>query len=303
MLRIDTVIVLITQLLILEPIDIVWIKIWRPKRSRCLFGRKTLFNCLNVLCIFFVVAWLWSTISPSVSVIYVSLDWLTTTTKPLLLLLLLLPAYCSLTVGARAGTHHLADARHQRQVDGQKYSGQGRSKKSARLIAAELALRNFIQLKDGAVLTPIIKSVSSNNVDFTSDELELENGTAASNGMLKTIFKVLYYIICEMQAPGTMKYKIHMDNTTSKSKPLFDPIRPDVVGLWFIQSILYTLNIHLHAHIVTLLYISSQWAHNHTKVFVPGREETEHWACSVTGFISLYTFLYFWSPCCREVFD
>lgn len=73
------------------------------------------------------------------------------------------------------------------QVDGQKYSGQGRSKKMARLIAAESALRNFIQLKDGAVL---IKShLQDASLDFTSDELLNENGAAggaggaAANGM------------------------------------------------------------------------------------------------------------------------
>lgn len=59
-----------------------------------------------------------------------------------------------------------------RQVDGQKYNGQGRSKKIARIQAAQTALRSFIQFKDGAILSP---SKPSNNVDFTSDE-HLENG-------------------------------------------------------------------------------------------------------------------------------
>lgn len=58
------------------------------------------------------------------------------------------------------------------QVDGQKYNGQGRSKKIARIQAAQTALRSFIQFKDGAILSP---SKPSNNVDFTSDE-HLENG-------------------------------------------------------------------------------------------------------------------------------
>ncbi|XP_068154399.1 double-stranded RNA-specific editase Adar isoform X3 [Drosophila tropicalis] len=56
-------------------------------------------------------------------------------------------------------------------VDGQKYMGQGRSKKVARIEAAATALRSFIQFKDGAVLTPL---KPSGNLDFTSDE-HLEN--------------------------------------------------------------------------------------------------------------------------------
>lgn len=66
------------------------------------------------------------------------------------------------------------------QVDGQKYSGQGRSKKMARLIAAESALRNFIQLKDGAVL--IKTHLQDASLDFTSDELLNENGAAGAAG-------------------------------------------------------------------------------------------------------------------------
>lgn len=58
------------------------------------------------------------------------------------------------------------------QVDGQKYNGEGRSKKIARIQAAATALRSFIQFKDGAVLTPTKPAA---NVDFTSDE-HLENG-------------------------------------------------------------------------------------------------------------------------------
>lgn len=52
-------------------------------------------------------------------------------------------------------------------VDGEKYVGQGRSKKLARIQAAEAALRNFIQFKDGMALSPV-KSATS--MDFTSDD-------------------------------------------------------------------------------------------------------------------------------------
>lgn len=62
------------------------------------------------------------------------------------------------------------------QVDGQKYLGQGRSKKIARIEAAATALRSFIQFKDGAVLTPLKPAC---NLDFTSDE-HLDNGTATT---------------------------------------------------------------------------------------------------------------------------
>lgn len=60
------------------------------------------------------------------------------------------------------------------QVDGQKYTGQGRSKKVARIEAAATALRSFIQFKDGAILQPLKPTL---NLDFTSDE-HLENGTS-----------------------------------------------------------------------------------------------------------------------------
>ncbi|XP_015041120.2 double-stranded RNA-specific editase Adar isoform X10 [Drosophila pseudoobscura] len=67
------------------------------------------------------------------------------------------------------------------EVDGQKYMGQGRSKKVARIEAAATALRSFIQFKDGAVLSPL---KPSGNLDFTSDE-HLENGIEnVDNGKL-----------------------------------------------------------------------------------------------------------------------
>lgn len=53
------------------------------------------------------------------------------------------------------------------QVDGQKYYGEGKSKKIARVEAASTALRSFIQFKDGITLSPV--KVSS-ALDFTSDE-------------------------------------------------------------------------------------------------------------------------------------
>lgn len=54
-----------------------------------------------------------------------------------------------------------------KKVDGEKYVGQGRSKKLARIQAAEAALRNFIQFKDGMALSPVKTATS---MDFTSDD-------------------------------------------------------------------------------------------------------------------------------------
>lgn len=58
------------------------------------------------------------------------------------------------------------------QVDGEKYTGQGRSKKIARIEAAASALKSFIQFKDGTALNAL-KPIK--NIDFTSDD-HLENG-------------------------------------------------------------------------------------------------------------------------------
>uniref|UniRef100_A0A1B0ET39 Uncharacterized protein n=2 Tax=Lutzomyia longipalpis TaxID=7200 RepID=A0A1B0ET39_LUTLO len=81
------------------------------------------------------------------------------------------------TLEAQTGPVHAPLFTISVEVDGQTYTGQGRSKKMARLAAAESALRSFIQLKDGAVLSPL---KPTNNVDFTSDE-HIENGTSSDS--------------------------------------------------------------------------------------------------------------------------
>lgn len=67
----------------------------------------------------------------------------------------------------------MLDCGVEKKVDGEKYIGQGRSKKLARIQAAEMALRNFIQFKDGTALSPVKTAIS---MDFTSDD-HLDNGT------------------------------------------------------------------------------------------------------------------------------
>uniref|UniRef100_A0A1B0DNQ9 Uncharacterized protein n=1 Tax=Phlebotomus papatasi TaxID=29031 RepID=A0A1B0DNQ9_PHLPP len=81
------------------------------------------------------------------------------------------------TLEAQTGPVHAPLFTISVEVDGQTYTGQGRSKKMARLAAAEAALRSFIQLKDGAILSPL---KPTNNVDFTSDE-HIENGTSSDS--------------------------------------------------------------------------------------------------------------------------
>lgn len=81
------------------------------------------------------------------------------------------------------------------QVDGQKYVGQGKSKKLARIDAASSALRDFIQFKDQQIKNGVIginsrlssnslSGISSNlnnNLDFTSDEHIENTGILSSN--------------------------------------------------------------------------------------------------------------------------
>lgn len=87
-----------------------------------------------------------------------------------------------------------------RQVDGQKYVGQGKSKKLARIDAASSALRDFIQFKDQQIKNGVIginsrlssnslSGISSNlnnNLDFTSDE-HIENTGILSSNSIKII--------------------------------------------------------------------------------------------------------------------
>ncbi|CAO1393500.1 unnamed protein product [Diamesa hyperborea] len=92
-------------------------------------------------------------------------------------------------------------------VDGQKYIGQGKSKKLARIDAASNALRDFIQFKDQALKNGVIginshllchtlssatlpatansnnSNLNNNNYDFTSDMFE-DNTTEVSKSMI-----------------------------------------------------------------------------------------------------------------------
>lgn len=76
------------------------------------------------------------------------------------------------TLESQTGPIHAPTFTMSVEVDGQKFIGEGRSKKIARIQAAASALQNFIQFKDGSALSPIKTNV---NLDFTSDEY-LENG-------------------------------------------------------------------------------------------------------------------------------
>lgn len=81
-------------------------------------------------------------------------------------------------------------------MDGQKYTGQGKSKKLARIDAATCALRDFIQFKDqqikngvigmmcGRVMPPTAANNAINNnfdYDFTSDDHIENTGILNSN--------------------------------------------------------------------------------------------------------------------------
>lgn len=82
-------------------------------------------------------------------------------------------------------------------MDGQKYVGQGKSKKLARIDAASSALRDFIQFKDQQIKNGVIgintrlssnslSGISSNlnnNLDFTSDEHIENTGILSSNSI------------------------------------------------------------------------------------------------------------------------
>lgn len=75
-------------------------------------------------------------------------------------------------------------------VDAQKYTGQGRSKKIARNEAAASALRNFIQFKNGAALTPL----KPTNLDFTSDD-HLENGSKIKTAWVARLQSKYFFFI------------------------------------------------------------------------------------------------------------
>lgn len=57
------------------------------------------------------------------------------------------------------------------EVDGQKYHGEGNSKKTARCKAAEAALKSFIQFPNSCKIVPSTMH-SNQNLDFTSDNFE-----------------------------------------------------------------------------------------------------------------------------------
>uniref|UniRef100_A0A1B0CVB8 Uncharacterized protein n=2 Tax=Lutzomyia longipalpis TaxID=7200 RepID=A0A1B0CVB8_LUTLO len=105
------------------------------------------------------------------------------------------------TLEAQTGPVHAPLFTISVEVDGQTYTGQGRSKKMARLAAAESALRSFIQLKDGAVLSPL---KPTNNVDFTSDE-HIENGTSSDSESDCEIRILIQQMMRRMSAVGNQK--------------------------------------------------------------------------------------------------
>lgn len=80
-------------------------------------------------------------------------------------------------------------------VDGEKYIGQGRSKKLARIQAAEAALRNFIQFKDGMALSPV---KSTNSMDFTSDD-HIDTGIPHHNWRNSANFHYVFGFILKFQ--------------------------------------------------------------------------------------------------------
>ncbi|XP_017136651.1 double-stranded RNA-specific editase Adar isoform X4 [Drosophila miranda] len=93
------------------------------------------------------------------------------------------------------------------EVDGQKYMGQGRSKKVARIEAAATALRSFIQFKDGAVLSPL---KPSGNLDFTSDE-HLENDREKFKHVSKSAITVDGQKKVPDKGPVMLLYELYND--------------------------------------------------------------------------------------------